>query len=128
MVYKWFTIGNMFNRKGRFPVSCSSMVVYYTKCEKCGPSEAYIGKTINSLYERFYASGTGHLHPNNKDSPLIKHCLKTGDPECDFNFKNVKILERGRYDEEICFIESILLKYDKQNLNTQERSIKLQIV
>ena len=66
------------------------MVVYYTKCEKCGPSEAYIGKTINSLYKRFYASGTGHLHPNNKDSPLIKHCLKTGDPECDFNFKNVK--------------------------------------
>ena len=113
----------MFNRKDRFPVSCSSMVVYYTKYEKCGLSEAYIGKTINSLYERFYASGTEHLHPNNKDSPLIKNCLKTGDPECDFNFKNVKILECGRYDEEIRFIESILLKYDKQNLNTQERSI-----
>ena len=122
-----FTIGNMFHRKDRLPVSCSSMVVYYAKCEKCGPSEAYIGKTINSLYEIFYASGTGHLHPNNKDSPLIKHCLKTGDPECDFNFKNVKIRERGRYDEEIRFIESILLKYDKQNLNTQERNIKLQI-
>ena len=82
----------------------------------------------NSLYERFHASGTGHLHHNNVESALLKHCLESSDPECAFHFEDVKILETGRYDEEIRFIESILLKYDRQNLNTCERSIELKIV
>ena len=60
-----FRISNLFNYKDRFPIACKSMVVYYICCRKCGPSQAYIGKTINSVYERFYASGTGHLNPTN---------------------------------------------------------------
>ena len=59
---------------------------------------------------------------------LHAHVMSSGDPECGFHFEDVKILETGRYDEQIRFIESILLKYDKQNLNTCERSIKLEIV
>ena len=123
-----FRISNMFNYKDKFPLSCRSMVVYYTQCKNCGPSEAYIGKTVNTVYERFFASGTGHLSANNKNSALIDHMVKTGNPECDFVFDDVKILDTGSYDEQIRFIESILLKYDKQNLNTCERSIELQLV
>ena len=123
-----FIIANMFNYKDKFPLSCRSMVVYYTQCKNCGPSEAYIGKTVNTVYERFFASGTGHLSANNKNSALIDHMVKTGNPECDFVFDDVKILDTGSYDEQIRFIESILLKYDKQNLNTCERSIELQLV
>ena len=48
--------------------------------------------------------------------------------DCVFHFEDVKILETGRYDQEIRFMESILLKYDRQNLNTCERSISLEIV
>ena len=58
----------------------------------------------------------------------MDHMVKTNDPECDFVFNDVKILDSGSYDEQIRFIESILLKYDKQNLNTCERSIELQLV
>ena len=104
------------------------MVVYYISCRNCGPSQAYIGKTVNTVYERFHASGTGHLHLNNTDSALLRHMSESEDPNCSFHFEDVKILETGRYDEEIRFIESILLKYDRQNLNTCERSIKLEIV
>ena len=50
-------------------------------------------------------------------------------PNYDFVFiTDVKILDSGIYDEQIWFIESILLKYDKQILNTCERSIELQLV
>ncbi|KAL5255371.1 hypothetical protein ACHWQZ_G014703 [Mnemiopsis leidyi] len=123
-----FRIANMFNYKDKFPLSCKSMVVYYTQCKQCGPSPAYIGKTVNTVYERFFASGTGHLAPNNKNSALLDHLVSTGDPNCDFAFNDLRILDTGSYDEQIRFIESILLKYDKQNLNTCERSIELQLV
>lgn len=123
-----FRVSNLFSYKDHFPKSCKSMVVYYIACRKCGPSQAYIGKTINTLYERFHDSGTGHLHSNNTESALHGHVISSGDPDCGFHFEDVKIIETGRYDEQIRFIESILLKYDKQNLNTCERSIKLEIV
>ena len=73
-------------------------------------------------------SGSGHLHPNNVDSALLNHINKSGDPDCAFHFEDVKILETGRYDQEIRFIESILTKYDRQNLKTCERNIPLEIV
>ena len=123
-----FRISNLFNYKDKFPLSCRSMVIYHICCKKCGPSEAYIGKTVNTLYERFHASGSGHLHPNNTESALLNHINRSGDPDCAFHFDDIKVLDSGRYDQEIRFIESILLKYDRQNLNTCERSIPLEIV
>ena len=51
----------MFCYKDKVPKKCLSGVVYYTHCEKCGLSKAYIGKTKNTLYERFHSSN-GHLH------------------------------------------------------------------
>ena len=123
-----FKIRNLFAYKDRFPSRCRSMLVYYTECSVCGPSQAYLGKTKNSLYERFYTSGIGHLAPNNASSALLKHLGESVNPHCSFEFDDVKIVETGTFDEQIRFIESILLKYEKQTLNTQERSIKLNIV
>ena len=54
--------------------------------------------------------------------------METGDPDCQFKFEDIKILDSCKLDEQLCFIESILLKYDKQSLNRQERSVKLHIV
>ena len=52
----------------------------------------------------FFASGTGHLSANNKNSALIDHMVKIGNSECDFVFDDVKILDTGSYDEQIRFI------------------------
>ena len=89
---------------------------------------AYIGKTINTLYERFYSSN-GHRNPRNSDySALFKHLDETLDPGCEFVFDEIKILDAASNDYRLRFVESILLKYEKQTLNTQERSIPLKIV
>ena len=93
-----FQLSNLFNYKDKFPLACRSMVVYHICCRKYGHSQAYIGKTVNTLYERFHASGSGHLHPNNVDSALLNRINKSGDPDCAFHFEDVKILETGRYD------------------------------
>ena len=39
---------------------------------------------------------------------LADHMVKTGNPECDFVFDDVKILDTGSYDKQIKLIESIL--------------------
>ena len=122
-----YRLSNMFAYKDRLPLSCRNCVVYYTQCEKCGPSAAYVGKTKNTLHERFYSS-SGHLHPSNTNSALLGHLDKTRDPECEFVFSKVKILDSAKYDFKLRYVESIILKYDKQNLNTQERSIPLNVV
>ena len=67
-----FRISNLFSFKDKLPLKCSSGVVYYTQCCKCGPSEAYVGKTINTLYERFFGSN-GHLNPHTQNSSLFNH-------------------------------------------------------
>ena len=113
----------MFSYKDKLPLSCRSSVVYYTQCNNCGPDAAYIGKTKNTLYERFYSS-SGHLHPSSKNSALLGHLDQTGDPLCEFKFSDIKILDNAKTDFKLRFVESIILKYDKQNLNTQERSIE----
>ena len=83
------------------------MLVYHIHRRKCGPSQAYIGKTVNTLYERFHASGSRHLHPHNVESALLNHINKATDPDCAFHFEDVKILETGRHDQEILFMDSI---------------------
>ena len=58
---------------------------------------------------------------------VIGHVASSSDEECSLHFEDFKVLETGKWDEQI-HIESILLKYNKQNLSTCERSIKLEIV
>ena len=117
----------MFSFKDKLPHQCRSGVVYYTQCVKCGPSQAYVGKTINTLYERFYGSN-GHLNPTTKGSKLQEHVSTSGDSECGFVFDDIKILDSSHFDLRLRYIESIYLKLDKQNLNTQEWSIPLNII
>ena len=122
-----FCIGNLFNFKDKLPLSCRSSVIYYTKCKKCGPSAAYLGKTKNTVYERFYGSN-GHLNPKTKQSALHSHLSETGDPECEFVFEDLEILGTCSNDLRLRYMESIMLKIGrKQTLNTQDWSIPLRL-
>ena len=117
----------MFSYKDKFPLRCRSRVVYHIQCEACGPRAAYVGKTVNTLYERFYGSN-GHLHPSTKSSALLEHLSQDIDPKCEFNPENIKVLDTYSGDLQLRYAESIHLKHSKQTLNTQERSILLHIV
>ena len=86
------------------PKKCLGGVVYYTQCESCGPSSAYIGKTINTLYERFYGPN-GHLHPNSQKSALLEHLGHNINPLCEFNIDNVKILDICNNDLKLSYIK-----------------------
>ena len=121
------TIRSMFSYKDKFPLRCRSRVVYHIQCEACGPRAAYVGKTVNTLYERFYGSN-GHLHPSTKSSALLEHLSQDIDPKCEFNPENIKVLDTCSGDLQLRYAESIHLKHSKQTLNTQERSIPLHIV
>ena len=122
-----FCIRDLFRFKDKMPLECRSGVIYYTKCNKCGPSAAYLGKTKNTVYERFYGSN-GHLNANTKCSALHQHISETGDPECEFVFKDIRILGSCSHDFRLRYMESIMLKIGvKQSLNTQEWSIPLKI-
>ena len=109
------------------PLECRSGVIYYTKCKKCGPSAAYLGKTKNTVYERFYGSN-GHLNAKTGNSALHLHISETGDPECEFIFRDLEILGSCSYDLRLRYMESIMLKPGRnQTLNTQDLSIHLRI-
>ena len=120
-------ISNLFSYKDTLPLKCQSGVVYQIKCESCGPSAVYIGKTKNTLHERFYGPN-GHLHPSTSSSPLLHHLGLNLNSKCEFNCDNIMILDRCNNDNKLRFMESIYLKFEKQTLNTQERSIPLCVV
>ena len=122
-----FCIGDLFRFKDRMPLESRQGVIYYTKCKKCGPSAAYLGKTKNTTYECFYGSN-GHLNTNTRNSALHQHISETGDPECEFVFKDISILGSSSHEYRLRYMESIILKIGvKQNLNTQEWSAPLNI-
>ena len=77
------TIKNMFSYKDRFLLKNSSSVVYQIQCEACGLSVAYVGKTVNTIYKRFYGSN-GHLNPTTKASALLEHLALNLNPKCEF--------------------------------------------
>ena len=52
----------------------------------------YLGKTINTLYERFHGTN-GHLHPSTKLSRLQEHLAANISPNCKFKFNKIKILD-----------------------------------
>ena len=88
---------------------------------------AYLGKTKNTIYERFFGTN-GHLNPKTKNSALHQHISETGHPECEFVFKDIEILGGSSHDIQLCYMESIMLKFGRnQSFNTQELSIPLKI-
>ena len=121
------TIKNLFSYKDTFPLKNSGGVVYHIQCEACGPSAAYVGKTINTIHERFYGSN-GHLKPTTKASALLEHLAHDLNPHCEFNTANIKILDACSNELHLRYAESIHLKFSKQTLDTQERSIPLRII
>ena len=121
------SIRNLFSYKDQLPLKCSSGVVYYICCKSCGPSQTYIGKTINTVHERFYGAN-GHLNPSTKKSTLLEHLAKGISDQCEFDVNTLKIIDRCEYDLKLRYAESIHLKLGNQSLNTQDRSIPLQII
>ena len=123
------TIKNMFAYKDKLPIKCiyttlllySSGVVYKIQCEVCEPSAVYVGKTVNTLHERFYGPN-GYLNPPTKKSALLEHIGLDVHPLC------IKVIDACNGDLKLRFAESIHLKHSKQTLNTQERSIPLKII
>ena len=113
-----FRIRNLFSFKDKFPLKCSSGVVYKISCKNCGPSQAYLGKTINTLHERFFGAN-GHLHPSSSNSALLKHM--DANPLCEFEFDSVEIIDKCNTDLKLRYMES-------KTLNTQEWSIPLNIM
>ena len=95
-----------------------SYVYYYS---------AYIGKTKNTLHERFYGSN-GHLNPRTANSPLLNHMCSSLDNECGFELDSMRILDSSSVDYRLRIIESVYLKYEKQTLNTQEYSFPLKLL
>ena len=121
------TIKTMFSYKDNFLMKCRSGVVYQIQCEHCGSGAAYVGKTVNTLHERFYGSN-GHLNPSTKSSALLEHLSLDLSPTCEFNPDKIKVLDTCRGDLQLRYAESIHLKHSKQTLNTHERSIPLNVV
>ena len=64
-----------------------------------------------------------HNKYNNDGSKIHEHMIESGDPECEFEFSDIKILDScpPSHDLQLKFIESIILKFEKQTLNTCER-------
>ena len=122
-----FQISNMFNFKDRLPLKCASGVVYSIKCKQCGQRAAYIGKTINTIHERFFGSN-GHLNPRTAESALLEHMNQSENSECGFDFDSIKILDTCNFDYKLKVMESVYLKYEKQTLNTQKYSFPLKLL
>ena len=128
IVYKrGLSIRNLFSYKDQLPLKYSSGVVYYICCKSCGLSQAYIGKTINTVHERFYGAN-GHLNPSIKKSALLEHLGRGISDSCEFDFNTIKIIDKCEYDLKLRYAESIHLKLSNQSLNTQDRSIPLNII
>ena len=102
-------------------------MVYKIQYEVCGPSAAYVGKTVNTLHERFYGPN-GHLNPSTKKSASLEHIGLDVHHLCEFNTNKIKIIDACNGELKLRFAESVHLKHSKQTLNTQERSIPLKII
>ena len=75
---------------------------------------AYVGKTVNTLHERFHGSN-GHLNPSTKSSALLEHLSLDLSPTCEFNPNKIKVLDSCRGDLQLRYAESIHLKHSKQS-------------
>ena len=60
--------------------------------------------------------------------PLLQHLGLNLNSKCEFNCDNIMILDRCNNDYKLRFMKSIYLKFEKQTLKTQERSIPLCVV
>ena len=121
------SIRSLFSYKDQLPLKCSSGVMYYICCKSYGPSQAYIGKTINTVHERFYGAN-GHLNPSTKKNALLEHLGKGISDQCEFYVNTLKIIDRCECYLKLRYDESIHLKLGNQSLNTQDRSTPHQII
>ena len=103
------SIRNLFAYKDKLPINSLRGVVYKIQCDVCGLSAAYIGKTINTIQERFYGAN-GHLNHSTKKSALLEHLKSDISPQCNFDINTIKVIDKCSGDLQLRFAESIHLK------------------
>ena len=108
-------IGNLFQVKDFVPTMSKSHLIYKISCEACHAS--YVGKTINTLNERFFGgSNSGHLLlVTCMNSPLNIHSQEN--PGHKFNVDNIEILDQASYDDLLFTKESLHIQFEKPLLN-----------
>ena len=68
------------------------------------------------------------MNPSTKKSALLGHLGRGISDSCEFNLNTIKIIDKCEYDLKLRYAESIHLKLGNQSLNTQDRSIPLNII
>ena len=114
----------MFRVKDKIPIPWTSHCVSKIHCQAC--NACYIGKTVNTIQERFLVGKeTGHLHAENWKSPLKVHSNEN--PGHSFSFEDVQILDRCN-DKDMLFIRETLYILDEKpelNRNIGTRAVYL---
>ena len=110
-------IADLFRYKDCIPKRLKSYVVYGVYCTDCNAS--YMGKTKRHLSIR-YKEHTDIRKP----TAVTEHLSQTNH---DVTFDNVKILGRGRTDNELLIKESLIVKKLKPILNNNVTSFPLEL-
>ena len=81
----------------------------------------YIGKTVNTLRERFISGANAHLKFDQQfQSPFKLHL--SDNPTHSFNRDNIRILDTSPYNIDLETKESLYISYLKPSLNTDTKS------
>ena len=120
-------ISDYFRFKDRVPTDVRSLVVYRYTCQSCNAS--YIGKTKRHFLQRVcehrgISSRTRRIVAVPPFSAIREHCLSTGHPILQEDFK---IVSTASDPWDLCIRESLLIKKQRPELNTQASSVQLQL-
>ena len=112
-------ISSFFRVKDVIPVEWKSHVVYELSCDACNAS--YIGKTVNTLRERFISGANAHLKFDQKfESPFKLHLRDN--PTHSFDRDKIEVLDSSPYNVDLETKESLYISYLKPSLNTDTKS------
>ena len=112
-------ISGFFRVKDVIPVEWKSHVVYELSCDACNAS--YIGKTVNTLRERFISGANAHLKFDQKfESPFKLHLRDN--PTHSFDSDKIQVVDSSAYNIDLETKESLYISYLKPSLNTDTKS------
>ena len=119
-------ISSFFRVKDVIPIQWKSHVVYELSCDACNAS--YIGKTVNTVRERFIVGANAHLKFTGQQyqSPFKLHLSEN--PTHSFDIDNVQILDTSPHNIDLETKESLYISYLKPSLNTDTTSRPLILV
>ncbi|KYN27905.1 hypothetical protein ALC57_02691 [Trachymyrmex cornetzi] len=120
--YRGIKKSNSFIRvqKDKLPTMSQAEVVYRLNCKNCDAS--YVGQTGRCVGVRM-SEHRNHINRNTTQSSVItEHRLQTSH---DFNWDNIKILDKEKFWNKRMLSEMIHIKKQKYRLNLQNDTYKL---